>query len=57
MGKLSLTFNVQRQYIPKANLFKKKPRLNGGFNYCGVGGDRTLVQTRNPLAFYMFSFI
>ena len=25
--------------------------------FCGVGGIRTLVQTRKPSAFYMLSFI
>lgn len=27
-----------------------------GFNYCGVGGVRTLVQTTILQAFYMLSF-
>jgi len=26
------------------------------FSFCGVGGVRTLVQTKNPNVFYMLSF-
>ena len=25
--------------------------------FCGAAGNRTLVQTRNPYAFYMLSFL
>ena len=41
--------------MTKEILINKKPEQKSGFNQCGVGGVRTLVQTTIYLAFYMLS--
>ena len=42
--------------MTKEILINKKPEQKSGFNQCGVGGVRTLVQTTILQAFYMLSF-
>lgn len=45
----------------KVNIISKKKTLTTNvffsFFVCGAAGNRTLVQTRNPYAFYMLSFL
>ena len=49
---------LKRHKQPSSQPSKKKtPAITGvSHTFCGVGGNRTLVQTSNGKAFYTFSF-